>query len=113
MSKVFLAIVFIIICLSVMIGIPVYLYRKYIARPTSGRSAAPCCVSACWKNLQSIENTAPMRQKRMGDFMSKILAKKITFNYNIKSGEETKMDRRGNYGTAQTQNSQACKEHWL
>ena len=31
-----------------------------------------------------------MRQKRMGDFMSKILAKKITFNYNIKSGEETK-----------------------
>ena len=29
MSKVVLAIVFIIICLSVMIGIPVYLYRKY------------------------------------------------------------------------------------
>ena len=29
MSKVVLAIVFIIIYLSVMIGIPVYLYRKY------------------------------------------------------------------------------------
>lgn len=29
MSKVFLAIVFVVICLSVMIGIPVYLYRKY------------------------------------------------------------------------------------
>ena len=29
MSKVVLAIVFIIICLSVMIGIPVYLYTKY------------------------------------------------------------------------------------
>ncbi len=29
MGKVVLAIVFIIICLSVMIGIPVYLYTKY------------------------------------------------------------------------------------
>lgn len=29
MSKVVLSIVFIIICLSVMIGIPVYLYTKY------------------------------------------------------------------------------------
>lgn len=29
MSKVLLASAFIIICLSVMIGIPVYLYRKY------------------------------------------------------------------------------------
>lgn len=29
MSKVVLTIVFIIICLSVMIGIPVYLYTKY------------------------------------------------------------------------------------
>lgn len=29
MSKVFLSIIFIIICLSVMIGIPMYLYRKY------------------------------------------------------------------------------------
>ncbi len=29
MSKVFLTIVFVVICLSIMIGIPVYLYRKY------------------------------------------------------------------------------------
>lgn len=29
MSKVLLAIVFVVICLSVMVGIPVYLYRKY------------------------------------------------------------------------------------
>ena len=29
MSKVFLAIVFIVVCLSVMIGIPIYLYMKY------------------------------------------------------------------------------------